>query len=64
VGAGRDAEPAVVIDAGEDLELGAALEHHAAHHVYLPQLHGTITLEPAELVSALAATAELDWGLA
>jgi hypothetical protein len=50
----------VVIDAGDHLELGPALQLHPAHHVHLPQLHRTVPLPPAELVPALAATAQLN----
>jgi hypothetical protein len=39
---------------GDDLELAAACEPHAAHHVHLPELHGPEAL-PAAVVLALAA---------
>ena len=62
--AGGHAEPAVVIDAGDDLELGAVVQLDPAHHVHLPQLHRALALPPTELVSALAATAQLDQAVA
>jgi hypothetical protein len=54
----------VVIYAGHHLELGRVLEHHAAHHVHLPKLHGTLPLPPAELVPTLASTPQLDEAVA
>jgi hypothetical protein len=54
----------VVVDAGHDLELGAVLEVEAPHYVHLPQLHGAVPLEPAELLSALPSAAELDQAVA
>src|SRR5512133_816632 len=58
--AGSDAEATVIVDPGDDLELSPIVQLDAAHHVHLPQLHRPLTLEAAELVSALAAPAELD----
>src|SRR5438132_12476103 len=58
--AARDAEAAVIIHAGDDLELAVIIEQHAAHHVHLPQLHRVFALPPAELVSALASPPEPD----
>ena len=49
-----DAEAAVVVDAGDDLELAAVLEHHPAHDVHLPELHRPEAL-PAAVVGALPA---------
>ena len=56
----RHAEPAVVVDPGEDLQLGAVVEEHPSHHVHLPHLHGTLPLEAAVLVSPPTSAAELD----
>ena len=42
-------EPGVVIDAGHDLDLGAAGQVHPAHHVHLPQLHRPAPL-PAPVI--------------
>jgi hypothetical protein len=58
--AGGDAEPAVVVHTGDHLELGAVLDQYPTHHVHLPQLHRAFPLPPSELVSALAAPAQLD----
>ena len=55
-----DAEAAVVIDARDDLEIGTVVQHHSAHDVHLPQLHGAVALPAAELVASLLAAAELD----
>ena len=62
--AGCDAVAAVVIDPGDDLQLGIVVEHDAAHHVHLPQLHGPRTLPAAELVTATASAPELDQAVA
>ena len=62
---GSDAEPAVVIDAGDDLAARSpSCEQHPAHHVHLPQLHRTLPLPAAELVAALASASELDEAVA
>ena len=58
--ASGNAEAAVVVAAGHDLELAAVGEQHAAHDVHLPELHGTLALPAAELLATLAAAAELD----
>ena len=50
----------MVVDAGDDLQLRAVIQLDAAHHVHLPQLHGSLALEPAELVSTFATSAKLD----
>jgi iron complex transport system substrate-binding protein len=49
-----------LVDAGDDLELGAVVELDAAHDVHLPHLHGAVPLEAAELVPSLLAPAQLD----
>ena len=54
----------MIVEAGHDLELSGVVQHHAAHHVHLPQLHGTLPLPPTELVPALATTSQLDQGVA
>jgi hypothetical protein len=50
----------VVVDSGHDLEVGAVVEQDPTHDVHLPQLHGSIALEAAELVASLLAPPELD----
>jgi hypothetical protein len=50
----------VVVDPGDDFEIGAVIQEHPAHDVHLPQLHGTVTLPPTELVASLLAPAQLD----
>ena len=59
--ASGDAEPAVVVHAGDHLQLrGVGGEQNPSHHVHLPQLHRTLSLPAAELVTALAPAPELD----
>jgi hypothetical protein len=58
--AGGHAEPAVVVDSGEDLQLRAVIEEDASHHVHLPQLHGAVPFPSAELLPATASPPELD----
>src|SRR5687767_1759504 len=58
--AGSHAEPAVVVDPGENLELGPVIEENPSHDVHLPQLHRSLPLPAAVLVSALAPTTQLD----
>lgn len=41
---GADDEPAVVVDAGEELRLGPVLAEHPADDVHLPELHGPAPL--------------------
>jgi hypothetical protein len=62
--AGRHAGPAVIVDPGDELELAAVLQVDPAHHVHLPQLHRTLSLPTAELVSAAATTAQLGQAVA
>ena len=55
-----DAEAAVVVDTGHDLEIGAVVEHDAAHDVHLPQLHGPIAFPATELVASFLPPPEFD----
>lgn len=55
-----DAEAAVVIDPGDQLEVGAVVQEHARHDVHLPELHRPLALPAAELLAALPAAAQLD----
>ena len=45
--AGRNAKPAVVVQAGDRFQLRAVREVEAADHVHLPQSHGPGALEAA-----------------
>ena len=52
-----DEEAAVVVDAGEDLGLGAVGGEYRAHHVHLPELHGPAPLPALVGAQHLAALA-------
>jgi hypothetical protein len=55
-----DAEAAVIVDAGDDLEVAAIVQQDAAHDVHLPQLHGPVPLEATKFITPLLAPAQLD----
>ena len=61
---GDHAEPRVVIDPGDDLALRAVSEHHPAHHVHLPKLHGPGALPAAVVLLPSSARLGIDQAVA
>lgn len=59
-----DAEPGVVIDPGDRLELCATGEHHSAHDVHLPKLHRPGALPAAVVLGPAPARLGIDQALA
>src|SRR5829696_611692 len=57
---GQACSSVIWVEAGDDLELGTVLEHDAAHHVDLPQLHEPVPFPATEVLPALAPTSEID----
>jgi hypothetical protein len=60
----HDAEPGMVIDAGQKLELAAIGQPDPAHHIQLPQLHRPVPLPTAVIGLAAPAGDRLDQPLA
>src|SRR6266702_2858276 len=57
---GDHAEPGMVIDPGDDLDLGATGEERAGSHIQLPQLHRGVSFPPPVVLPAAAPGLRLD----